>query len=64
MYIPIVLSELLKIVIESSNLIFINNKNNPDTIVSAGVGLGNATINFIGFSIVYGLNQALDTLIS
>jgi Na+-driven multidrug efflux pump len=49
---------------ESINLVFINNKPNPEVAVTAAVGLGNATMNLVGFSFVYGFNSVLDTLIS
>ena len=51
-------------IIESINLVFINNKPNPEVAVTAAVGLGNATMNLVGFSFIYGFNSALDTLIS
>jgi len=63
-YIPYVLGALIRMIMESMNLIFINYKPNPETEVSAAVGLGNATVNLCGLSIVLGLNSALDTLIS
>ncbi len=63
-YIPYVIGYLIRLIGESINLVFISNKPNPEVAVTAAVGVGNATINLVGFSIIYGFNSALDTLIS
>jgi MATE family multidrug resistance protein len=63
-YIPFAIGYLIRLIVESINLVFISNKPNPEVAVTAAVGLGNATINLVGFSIIYGFNSALDTLIS
>lgn len=63
-YIPYVLGLMIRMIMESMNLVFINYKPNPETVVSAAVGLGNATVNLCGLSVMLGLNSALDTLIS
>ena len=63
-YIPYVLGLMIRMIMESMNLVFINYKPNPETEVSAAVGLGNATVNLCGLSVILGLNSALDTLIS
>jgi len=63
-YIPTVFCYLMRLLGESINLVFISNKPTPEIAVTAAVGLGNATINLVGFSIIYGINSALDTFIS
>ena len=63
-YIPYVIGYLIRLIGESINLVFISNKPTPEVAVTAAVGVGNATINLVGFSIIYGFNSALDTLIS
>lgn len=63
-YIPFVFGYLIRLIIESINLVFINNKPHPELVVTAGVGLGNASMNLVGFSFIYGFNSALDTMIS
>jgi MATE family multidrug resistance protein len=44
------------------NIIFLGHLNNKALI--GGVGMGQAVIQLMGFSIILGLNSALDTLIS
>jgi Na+-driven multidrug efflux pump len=44
------------------NLIFLGHLDNKALI--GGVGMGQAVIHLMGFSIILGLNSALDTLIS
>ena len=48
--------------IESLNVIFIGQLNKP--VLVAAVGVGNMTMNLLFFSISYGFNSVLDSLIS
>ena len=48
--------------IEMINLVIVGHLGDPELI--AGIGIGNMTINLFGLSIIFGFNEALDTLIS
>lgn len=60
--VPASLSSILFFSIEIMNLMFIGYLNDPAMV--AAIGLGNMTINFTCFSIILGLNSALQTLVS
>ena len=47
---------------EVINLLFIGQLDNKAML--AGVGLGNVIINVFGLSIIFGMNGALETLVS
>lgn len=59
---PSCMSLLLGMVQENVNMIFLGHLNQPALV--AGVGLGNVITNVFGFSLIVGLNGALETLVS
>lgn len=60
--IPAILNNIVRMMMEVINLSMIGQLNN--TVMVAGVGMGNMTINMLGLSLIMGFNSALDTLIS
>jgi hypothetical protein len=62
MMIPSILKNLVFMLIEALNLVFIGQLNNK--VLVAAVGVGNMTSNLVCMSIVIGFNSVLDTLIS
>jgi len=60
--IPSILKNLVFMLIEALNLVFIGQLNNQ--VLVAAVGVGNMTSNLVCMSIVIGFNSVLDTLIS
>jgi len=60
--VPTILKGLFEKSQEMINLIFLGHLDNKALI--GGVGMGQAVIHLMGFSIILGLNSALDTLIS
>jgi Na+-driven multidrug efflux pump len=47
---------------EVTNLAFVGHLDDPSML--AGVGMGNVIINMLGLSIIFGMNMALETLVS
>jgi Na+-driven multidrug efflux pump len=47
---------------EVTNLAFIGQLN--DAAMLVGVGMGNVIINMLGLAVIYGMNMALETLVS
>ena len=60
--IPASLGMMVGMMTEMINLIVVGHLKNAAMV--AGVGMGNATLNLTGQSIILGFNSALDTLIS
>ena len=60
--IPSITNLIFEMLVEIVNLIIIGHLNDP--IALGAVGLGNMLINVICFSIAFGLNGAIDTLVS
>lgn len=60
--IPAVFGSLVCFSQETINLIFIGSLNK--SVPLAAVGMGNILINMFGCSIYYGINGAIDTLVS
>jgi MATE family multidrug resistance protein len=60
--IPTSLCQMVNILVEVMNLIFIGHLN--DASMLAGVGMGNMTQNLCGLSIILGFNSTIDTLVS
>ena len=61
-FFPTVFSQLVGMAQEVTNLIFIGQLNEPAML--AGVGLGNVIMNVLGLSVIFGMNGALETLVS
>ena len=62
MAVPIIVGLLLFLVVQLTNTYFIGNMNESELL--AGVGMGNMLINVLCFAIIFGLNGALETLVS
>jgi len=60
--VPASLGAIISFSQETINLIFIGALN--DTVSLAAVGLGNIFINMLGVAIFFGMNGALETLVS
>lgn len=60
--VPNMLQNVIVMMVEILNVVFIGKLGDPAMV--AGIGLGNATQNLCGLSVIIGLNSALDTLIS
>jgi len=60
--VPLTLTSFLQIFAEQINFLFVGNLDNTE--VLAAVGLGHMTINIFAFSIIFGMNSALETLVS
>ena len=61
-FVPTVFCCLLGTLQEVVNLAFIGYLDDPAML--AGVGMGNVIINMLGLSIIFGMNMALETLVS
>ena len=59
---PSIASLLFVMVMQIINTVFINNIDDPYQL--AGIGMGNMTINILGYSFILGLNSAIDTFVS
>lgn len=59
---PAIFNNVVRMLMEVVNLSIIGQLGRPSLV--AGVGMGNMTINMIGFSFIIGFNSVLDTLIS
>lgn len=62
MSVPIILALAIQMLVVNVNTFFVGNLNDPSLL--AGVGMGNMLINVVCFAIVFGLNGALETLVS
>lgn len=62
MVIPAALGLLIGGLMHTMNLVFIGHLNDPSKL--AAVGMGNMIINMCGVAPFYGLNSALETLVS
>jgi Na+-driven multidrug efflux pump len=60
--IPTSLCQMVNILVEVMNLIFVGHLN--DASMLAGVGMGNMTQNLCALSIILGFNSTIDTLVS
>lgn len=60
--IPASVCSFFNILSETINLIFIGHLNDP--VKLAGIGMGNSIINICGVGPIYGINAALETLVS
>jgi Na+-driven multidrug efflux pump len=60
--VPLILTSLFAILSEQINFFFVGNLNN--TQVLAAVGLSHMVINICAFSFIFGMNSALETLVS
>ena len=60
--IPNILTGFVQRTVDLVNLSFLGHLN--DNALIAGVGMGSVCVNFMGWSIVIGMNSALDTLVS
>lgn len=61
-FLPGTMCQITLMLSEVVNLLFIGQMNDPN--ILAGVGMGNCIQNMCGYSIVVGLNGALETLVS
>jgi MATE family multidrug resistance protein len=61
-FIPGTCCQISLMLSEVVNLLFIGQMNDPN--ILAGVGMGNCIQNMCGYSVVVGLNGALETLVS
>jgi len=59
---PIIITSFLTILSQQINFMFVGNLN--DTTSLAAVGLGNMFINICAFAFSFGMNTALETLVS
>jgi MATE family multidrug resistance protein len=59
---PSVISYVFAVLTEFINIIFVGHLG--DSAMLAGVGMGNMIINIFGLSLLFGINGALDTLVS
>ena len=62
MAVPLIVGMFLFILVQTVNVYFVGNLNEPALL--AGIGLGNMIINVLCFAVIQGLNSALDTLVS
>ena len=60
--IPAVFGNIMTMVMETINLVFVGHMN--DSRMIAAIGLGNTMINMSFISIICGMNGALNTLVS
>ena len=59
---PASVCSFFNILSETINLIFIGHLNDP--VKLAGIGMGNSILNICGVGPIYGINSALETLVS
>ena len=59
---PLIMSFLMMNIQEQINVIFIGSLEDPAKL--SGIGVGNMVINMIPYSLMIGLNTALETLVS
>ena len=62
--IPTIITQIIFKCQDTVNLIFLGQWEKGDKNLVAGVGLGNLCTTFSGFTVMIGMNCALDTLIS
>ena len=60
--VPTILTGFIQRTQDMVNLMFLGHL--EDNALIAGVGMGSVCMNFMGWSIVLGMNTALDTLVS
>jgi len=60
--VPLILTSFFAILSEQINFFFVGNLNNTEAL--AAVGLSHMVINILAFSFIFGMNSAVETLVS